>query len=75
MVVAALPASTVEGAIELIIGVTGGGVDVEDPEPPPEQPETAHNKDTQIAANQPLVLFGIEANFSVWVRRVQQISR
>ena len=72
-VVAALPASTVEGTIELIIGVTGGGgTAVEDPELPPPQPETRHNKGTQIAAIHPPNLFGIEANSSVWVRRVQQ---
>jgi hypothetical protein len=52
-VVAALPASTVEGAIELIIGITGGGAEVEDPELPLEQPETRHDKETQIAAIHP----------------------
>jgi hypothetical protein len=73
-VVAALPASTVEGAIELIIGVIGGGgAEVEAPEP--EQPETRHNKDTQIAAIHSPNLFGMQADSSVWVRRVQQIFR
>jgi hypothetical protein len=71
-VVAALPASTAEGAIELIIGVIGGGAEV-DPELPLEQPETRHDKETQIAAIHPPNLFGIEANSSVGVRRVQQI--
>jgi hypothetical protein len=65
-VVAPLPASIVEGAIELIIGVAGGGgVEVEDPELPLEQPETRHDKDTQIAVIHPPNLFGIEANSSV----------
>jgi hypothetical protein len=50
-VVAALPASTFEGAIELIVGVIcGGGIALEDPVLPPEQPETRHEKGTQIAA-------------------------
>jgi hypothetical protein len=71
-VVAALPASMAEGAIELIVGVTcGGGAEVEDPEFPPEQPETRHDKDTQIAAIHPLNLFGIKSNSSVLVHRVQ----
>ena len=65
-VVAALPASMVEGAIELIVGVTcGGGAEVEDPELPPEQPETRHDKDTQIAAIHPPNLFGIDEKSSV----------
>ena len=65
-VVAVLPANMVEGAIELIAGVTGAEeVEVEDPELPPEQPKTRHDKDTQIAAIHPPTLFGIEANSSV----------
>jgi hypothetical protein len=63
-VVDALPASTVEGVIEVTIGVTGGGTEVEDPELPPEQPETRHDKDTQIIAIHPLNFFGIEADSS-----------
>jgi hypothetical protein len=64
-VVAALPASTVEGAIEPIVGVVcGRGVELEDPVLPPEHPETRHDKDTQIAAIHPLNLFGIEADSS-----------
>jgi hypothetical protein len=65
-VVAALPASRVEGEIELIIGAAvGGGVEVEDPELPLEQPDTKHDKDTQTAAIHPPNLFGIETNSSV----------
>jgi hypothetical protein len=64
-VVAALPASMVRGEIELIIGVAGGGVEVEDPELPLEQPETRHVKDTQIAAIHPPNLFGIDEKSSV----------
>jgi hypothetical protein len=65
-VVAALPASTVEGAIELIVGVIcGGGIELEDPVLPPEQPETRHDKDTQIAAIHLLNLCGIEADSNV----------
>ena len=62
-VVAVLPASTVEGAIELTDGVAGGGgVEVEEPGPPLEQPETRQDKEMQIAAIQPANLCGIEAN-------------
>jgi hypothetical protein len=65
-VVCALPAITVEGAIELIVGVTdGGGAEVEDPELPLEQPETRQKKEMQITAIQLLNLYGIEANSSV----------
>jgi len=63
-VVAALPASTTEGAIELTIGVTGA-VEVEDPELPLEQPETRNDEHTQITAIHPPKLFGIDGNSSV----------
>jgi hypothetical protein len=63
--VAALPASIDEGETELITGVTvGAGFEVEDPEPPSEQPKTRHNKTKQITAIQPLNLFSINASLA-----------
>jgi hypothetical protein len=63
IIVAVLPATTVLGEIELIAGVgVGGGVGVEEPEPPLEQPETHSNADTQIAAIHPPFPFRIRGS-------------
>lgn len=60
-VVAALPASTVEGAMELIVSGDGGaGVDVSGL--PPEQPKARHDTDTQIAVIHPPSLLDMEAD-------------